>query len=81
MIEMRWREEMVDYENERKVKARVSLRYSNNQQVYMRPKHSIYRGGVGQHSYLPHSSKSSGLWGPWTCNLKSSKLSLLHKCK
>jgi hypothetical protein len=34
MIEIRLREEMVDYEKERKVKARVSLRYSNNQQVY-----------------------------------------------
>lgn len=46
---------MVDYEKERKVKARVSLRYSNNQQVYMYHKLSIYRGGAGKHSLPPFS--------------------------
>jgi hypothetical protein len=57
--------------NERTI---VSLRYQNNQQVYKRPKHSIYREGVrATHPLLPFI-KSYGLGGPWVTWNKSSKL-------
>ena len=60
---------MVDYKIMKIERTKVSLRYSNNQQVLWYHKHGIYRGGVGQHSLPPSCIKFVGLKALWafTC--------------